>query len=90
MAEHYLRVHVHTTRQPNFKAFEPNSLHPDVALGIRLLPTMTTPAPTAAGRPSPSPALKFPADVLARWRDDGQRFAPWHYYEQAMLRMPQG
>eukprot|EP00971_Amphidinium_carterae_P324802 6454740-Amphidinium_carterae.1 len=84
------RVHVDTDRQPAMHDLVPCRLHPDVVARKRLLPTMTTPTPSPAGRPSPQPTLKFPADVIARWKADGQRFAPWHYHDYAMAQTPDG
>lgn len=57
-----------------------------VARHEKRLPCLTTPAPTADGRPPPK-KLKGKIDPAcrARWMGDGRRFAPWHYHENAML-----
>ena len=50
------------------------------------LPCLTTPAPTAEGRPPPKKLRgKMSPEVRARWLEDNRRFAPWNYEEHAML-----
>ena len=50
------------------------------------MPCMTTPAPTAEGRPPPKKMKsKMRPDTRQRWLDDARQYAPWHYDEEHML-----
>ena len=50
------------------------------------LPCLTTPAPTAEGRPPPKKLKgKMDPECRSRWLNDGRRFAPWHYDKNSML-----
>ena len=66
-------------------------LHHEVESHAKRVPCLTTPAPTEAGRDPPK-KLKgrvYPAQ-RSRWLDDGRRFAPWQYSQEAMLHSPDG
>ncbi len=53
---------------------------------FKLLPCLTTPAPTSAGRPAPNNRTsQFHADTLHRWEADQKQFAPWRYRTEALL-----
>lgn len=57
-----------------------------VARHEKRLPCLTTPAPTAEGRPPPKKLRgKMEPEVRERWLSDNRRFAPWHYHDHAML-----
>ena len=57
----------------------------------QLMPCLTTPAPTDAGRDAPrSSKGKISSMVHSRWIADNRQFAPWHYKEKYMLKDPQG
>ena len=53
------------------------------------LPCMTTPAPTAEGRPPPKKLRgRMRPDTRQRWLNDGRQYAPWHYDEEHMMLDP--
>ena len=57
----------------------------------KLIPCLTTPAPTDAGRPAPKKMRgKMSAEQRQRWMADGQMFAPWQYADEAMLHSDRG
>ena len=67
------------------------SIHPRVATGDSRIPCLTTPAPTDAGRPPPKKMRgKIQPEQKQRWMEDNQRFAPWQYIDEAMLRDSSG
>ena len=50
------------------------------------MPCMTTPAPSADGRPPPKKMKsKMRPDTRQRWLEDSRQYAPWHYDEEHML-----
>ena len=50
------------------------------------MPCMTTPAPSAEGRPPPKKMKsKMRPDTRQRWLEDSRQYAPWHYDEEHML-----
>ena len=72
---------------------EPNSFemtgltfHQDVLNQKRLIPCLTTPAPTDAGRPIPK-RMKGPTspEVKQRWLEGGKQYAPWIYEAHGMV-----
>ena len=69
--------------QLDFDGFTPAGV---VARHEKRLPCLTTPAPTAEGRPPPKKLRgKMEPDCRQRWMDDNRRFAPWHYHQHALL-----
>ena len=49
-------------------------------------PCLTTPAPTQEGRPPPPKRKREESpETMARWRQDSQQFAPWHYRAYALV-----
>ena len=53
----------------------------------KILPCLTTPAPTEAGRRAPKSAQgRMSAQTYHRWVEDSRCFAPWHYNEANMLK----
>ena len=72
--------------QPSDLQMEGYQLPPRVAKHECRLPCMTTPAPSAEGRPPPKKMKsKMKADTRQRWLEDSRQFAPWHYDEEHML-----
>ena len=66
-------------------------LPPRVARHECRLPCLTTPAPTADGRPPPKKMkTKMRPDTRQRWLDDSRTYAPWHYDEEHMLTSTDG
>eukprot|EP00972_Heterocapsa_arctica_P114172 16441133-Heterocapsa_arctica.AAC.1 len=63
--------------------------YPDVLSGTATIPTLTTPAPTEAGRPPPRSRTPRNPEAMQRWQTDNQQFAPWHYEERTILRHSQ-
>ena len=59
---------------------EPNSFEMTGLNQKRLIPCLTTPAPTDAGRPIPK-RMKGPIspEVKQRWLEGGKQYAPWIY-----------
>ena len=57
----------------------------------KLMPCLTTPAPTDAGRDAPrSSRGKMSGLVHSRWVGDNRQCAPWRYTEKYMLKNPDG
>ena len=48
---------------------------------------LTTPAPNKEGRALPPDRAEneFLATAICRWKQDGQEFAPWRYFEQNLM-----
>ena len=60
--------------------------HEKVASGALKLPCLTTPAPSASGRPPPKRMKgRLPEEVKQRWLADSRAYAPWHYRDTALL-----
>ena len=65
--------------------------HDKVVDGSCKLPCLTTPAPTAEGRPPPRKMRgRLAPEVKSRWLQDQRCYAPWHYNDTAMLRTQEG
>ena len=60
--------------------------HEEVRSGRKLLPCLTTPADSDAGREAPK-SLKGPLEpsVKKRWLEANRQYAPWHYADTAMV-----
>ena len=60
--------------------------HNEVASGARLLPCLTTPATSDAGRDPPK-GMKGALEpaVKRRWLQANRQYAPWHYADTAMV-----
>eukprot|EP00435_Cladocopium_sp_Y103_P038903 s1402_g10.t1 len=66
-------------------------LYHKVAAHESRVPCFTTPAPSEAGRPPPKRLKgKLHPEQKARWLNDGRRFAPWQYAEEALLHASDG
>ena len=51
-----------------------------------LLPCLTTPAPTEAGRAAPRSAKgRMDSATYGRWINDNRQYAPWHYHEASLM-----
>eukprot|EP00438_Fugacium_kawagutii_P032160 Skav231578 [mRNA] locus=scaffold481:249616:253132:- [translate_table: standard] len=71
--------------------FGPLRLHASVEHGQALVPCLTTPAPTTAGRAAPKRQRgRLDPIAKARWLEHGRVFAPWQYTDSAMLHDAQG
>eukprot|EP00438_Fugacium_kawagutii_P030337 Skav223220 [mRNA] locus=scaffold2231:82321:89075:+ [translate_table: standard] len=67
------------------------TLDPKVTSGVQLVPCLTTPAPSDAGRSAPK-RMKGHLDPIckSRWLEDGRTFAPWQYADVALVHSPDG
>ena len=57
-----------------------------VESGSVRIPCLTTPSPTAEGRPPPPKRKRDESpETLSRWRKDNKQFAPWQYRAYALV-----
>ena len=66
-------------------------LHQDIVDHKQRIPSLTTPAPTEAGRPAPK-RMRGQLDPLVkqRWLSDNRKYAPWAYEPHALERDSSG
>ena len=59
---------------------------PECWLQHKLLPCLTTPAPTSEGRPAPKSSKgKMDSRTHERWLANNRQYAPWHFQEELMF-----
>ncbi|OLP86253.1 DNA (cytosine-5)-methyltransferase 3A [Symbiodinium microadriaticum] len=62
------------------------SFHASIQNGSRTLPCLTTPAPSAEGRPPPKRMKgKLSAQARQRWLSGHRQYAPWVYEDHALV-----